>query len=76
MFLPVVTLHLSSVCSVCTQEDLARDPPGEDSTQAGVMMQPVTAWPALFHLENTSHLPPNPLVSPIDANMPPVACRI
>lgn len=31
--------------------------------QAGVMMHPVTPWLSLFYLENTSHLPPNPLTA-------------
>lgn len=43
--------------SVCMQGDLACDP--GKTQQAGVMMQPVTAWLSLFYLENTSHLPPN-----------------
>ncbi len=48
---------------VCTQGDLACDP--GKTQQAGVMMQPVTAWLSLFYLENTSHLPPNPFAAPL-----------
>lgn len=49
--------------SVCTQGDLACDP--AKTQQAGLMMQPVTAWLSLFYLENTSHLPPNPFTTPL-----------
>lgn len=57
MFLSVMGLCLSSVC---TQGDLACDP--GKTQQAGVMMQPETAW---LYLENTSHLPPNPCAAPL-----------
>lgn len=59
-FLSVMRLRLSSVC---TQGDLACDP--AKTQQAGLMMQPVTAWLSLFYLENTSHLPPNPFTTPL-----------
>lgn len=71
MFLSVMRLRLSTVC---TQGDMACDQ--RKTQQAGVMMQPVTAWLSLFYLEKYQSPPTQSPCSPVDANVPPVACRI
>lgn len=56
--------HETTSCPVgVCRGDLACDP--GKTQQAGVMMQPVTAWLSPFYLENTSRLPPNPLADPL-----------
>ena len=52
------------ICPVCVCRGTCHVTRGRRN-RAGVMMQPVTAWPPLFYLENTSRLPPNPLAAPL-----------